>query len=214
MLKMDLNIICFHGFAQNSHILSKKLSNLVGSTKKINLVFMDGTVKLPIQEESNQNPLAYWIFDPANPLSIDWSNQYKTESVLHGLNDSIQSFIDLGQRLGRVDGVIGFSQGGCFADHICKLHANGKIPFNIKFAIFISAEKFDRPGLEYAYVNKPTVKSLHMIGAIDSIIPANLSEELSTYYDQPLFLKHKGAHVIPSNSEAKNVFKNFINQFH
>ena len=54
---MALNIVCFHGFTQNSTIFQKKLMNLLKSIKGINLHFMDGFVKLP--NTSNGESRAY-----------------------------------------------------------------------------------------------------------------------------------------------------------
>lgn len=207
---MTINIVCLHGFTQNSEIIKKKLSGLIKSNDKISLHFLEGSVKLP----SDQNSImrAYWTYSIEDPLSANWIDHYNSESVLYNLDESLKSFIELGNKIGGIDGVIGFSQGGCFADYICKLHASNQISFKIKFAIFISAETFNRPGYDFDSII-PTIDTLHIYGMADSIIPPNMSEVLSAMYVNREVLVHKGAHVIPSNSVAKTAVKKLLAKF-
>jgi len=206
---MVFNIVCFHGFTQNSDILKKKLKNLVKSNKDIILHFMDGTIILSSGQDLVQQQRAYWIYDKENPLNVIWENDHKPETKLYFLEDSLKAFIDLGNSIGNVDGLIGFSQGGCFADYICKLHSKGEIKFDIKFAIFISGKHFEKP--EYGLDTiKPTLETLHIHGSDDTIITPKMSELLEESYTNKEIFVHKGAHVIPSSSAAKTTFKNFI----
>ena len=200
-----LDIICLHGFSQNSQILKKKLSNLIKSNQNIKLHYLDGFVSLP--SETN-DAKAYWIYSKENPLDVTWTNHY--DNSIYYLEDSFNSFIELGNKIGKVDGIIGFSQGGFFADYICKMHAIGNVPFDIKFSIFISAGNFTRPGYEFDI--QPSIETLHIIGEKDSIIPLELSKELSECYLNKEVFIHKGSHVIPSNSAAKNVVRNLLSK--
>lgn len=215
---MPKNIVCFHGFAQNSDTMKKRLSKLFRVKKNYNLVYMDGAVKLP-----GENSFAYWVHSREDPLNIDWNDHSKDGTILYGIDDSLKKFIELGNSLGQIDGIIGFSQGGCFADYICKLHANGHVPllsegekvdllpFNINFAIFISSRNFDRCGYNLA---KPTIRSLHIYGDGDTIIPPNLSKDLSETYpaNEKQIIIHRGAHIIPSTSETKAAIKKFLDK--
>jgi predicted esterase len=204
---MALNIVCLHGFTQNSEIFKKKLSNLIKSNKNINLYYLNGSVVLP--SDPNTNSRAYWTYSEENPSEANWMDHYKTDTILYHLDDSLESFINLGKEIGNIDGIIGFSQGGCFADYICKMHAIDKIPFDIKFVVFIAAESFNRPGNEFYNVN-PVIQSLHIYGMMDTIIPSVMSEALSQSYANKEIFVHKGAHVIPSNSAAKTALKNLF----
>ena len=219
---MVLNIICLHGFTQNSQIFKKKLSKLVKSTKNINLVFMDGPVILPNSDSTESersmrstcdlatrsDSRAYWTYNLEDLLNIELIDT-KPETKLYHLENSLEAFLELANHLRKVDGIIGFSQGGCFADYICKLHANGKIPFDLKFAIFVASKSFDSSD----FANKPTIKTLHMYGESDTIIPNDLSKLLCESYDNKIVYVHKGAHIVPSTSSAKIAFKNFVSQF-
>ena len=200
--KMPLNIVCFHGFTQNSQILTKKLKNLLKTNDDINLIFMDGP--LIVQE----NARAYWIYDIENPLNVIWKNEYHADTHIHGLEESMKAFIALGTEVGKIDGLLGFSQGGCFVDYICRIHHKKELPFDIKFAIFISAKYFCYDlELEPIY---PLIDVLHMYGTNDTIIPADFSAKLSQYYQNKKTYVHEGKHVIPSSSSAKKALKEFL----
>ncbi len=264
---MPLNIVCLHGFTQNSEIIKKKLSRLIKANDKINLYYLDGSVvlglvdkpetqgktnmgsvvlglvdkpetqgkanmdsvvlglvnKAKIHKETRTDTIeppsepgslmrAYWIVSLENPLVINWMDHYLRETVLYHLDDSFESFITFGKKIGGVDGIIGFSQGGCFVDYICKLHAINRVPFDIKFAIFISAKTFNRIGWECNNV-VPSIDTLHIYGTNDAIIPPTQSENLSTMYINKEILNHKGSHVVPSTSAAKIAVKNFLAKF-
>lgn len=115
----------------------------------------------------------------------------------------------LAKSIGQVDGIIGFSQGGCFADYICKLHAINELPFDIKFVVFISAANFDRD--DYLKVGiQPMVKSLHIYGTADTIITSEQSINLMSCYPNKTIHNHPNKHIIPSNAAAKTAFLNFI----
>ncbi|XWV26946.1 hypothetical protein QJ857_gp0103 [Tupanvirus soda lake] len=204
---MSLNVICLHGFTQNSSILQKKLMKLVKSIKGLSFYFLDGCAELPKTDENESR--AYWVYDKEKPLDVDWSNHYKENTTIHYLDDSFKAFLELAKKLGRVDGIIGFSQGGCFADYICKMHAKGMVPFDLRFAVFIASEHFNRPGCDFDNV-KPIIQTLHMYGKNDTVIPEHMSELLTKSYPNKDIFIHNGAHIIPSTSAAKTAFKNLI----
>lgn len=225
---MALNIICLHGFTQNNDVFEKKLSKLTKSIKGINLYFLEGSVDLmpvnntPVLSKEEDigaistgcnRQKAYWIYNKENPINADWTDHYKPGTKIFHLEDSLEEFIKLGKKIGGIDGIIGFSQGGCFTDYICKMHAQGKIPFDtkfdIKFAVFIAAEEFSRPDCDFADV-KPKISTLHMFGAVDTIIPLKMSSQLAKSYPISQTFIHTGAHVVPSNSAAKIAFKNLL----
>jgi predicted esterase len=205
----SINIICLHGLGQNASVMKKKLSKLLKATKEINLYYLNGPAVLPeppyyhngsamLFDKNGYESRAYWIFNQKNP-----------KTGLHYLEESLHAFIDLGKEIKHVDGIIGFSQGGVFADYICKLYSCGKIPFDIRFTIFISADKFN--GSEYDNINiSPNIKTLHIYGSDDDIILSNLSEELAQSYPNKEIFVHSGAHIIPSTSTAKAVVKKLI----
>lgn len=207
---MALNIICLHGFTQNTEIFKKKLSKLTKSAKGFNLYFLDGSIILPNPDAINSR--AYWVYDNENPMDAIWTDHYKSEIKIYGLDESLDALINLGKQIGKVDGIIGFSQGGCFTDYICKMYSIGKIPFDIRFAIFISAEYFNRSDYEFENI-QPSIQTLHMYGKADTIIPNSMSEKLANYYPNKEVFIHEGTHIVPSTSAAKNAFRKLISQF-
>ena len=200
---MKLNIICLHGFTQNASIMKKKLANLTKSLKNVNLFYLDGAVILPTESTESTETLqqrAYWIYNTDNPLTAIWSDHYNPTTAIYHLDGSVQKFNELVKQIGQVDGIIGSSQGGCFADYICK-----NINCSIKFAIFISAMPFKQDGDPNS-----TIHTLHMFGKLDTIIPMDKSISLAKVYTHNETFIHEGAHIIPSNSAAKTCLRNFI----
>lgn len=204
-----LNIICFHGFTQNASTFEKKLSKLLKAVKNdIKQHYLEGIVNLPTTEQTASK--AYWVYSIEDPLNVSWLDHYKENTNIYFLKESLDAFLELVNKIGRVDGIIGFSQGGCFADYICKLQELKQISCDIKFVIFISAKYFDRSGYLEDKIINPTIKSLHIYGKSDQIIPPKLSQKLSEYYPNKTVFVHDGAHIIPSNSAAKTTLKEFI----
>ena len=200
---MNLNIICLHGFTQNSVIFHKKLSKLLKANDKINLHFLDGSVLLP----GEGAPRAYWTYNAENPLDVS-ADPYDANTKMYSIEKSLELFMELAKRLVRVDGIIGFSQGGCFTDYICKLHSQGHMPFDLRFAIFIAARPF-----EHRTTKIKSVRTLHMYGTNDIIVPPATSIELAQCYEHNVILIHPGQHIVPSNSDAKTAIKTFLAQF-
>lgn len=200
---MDLNIICLHGFTQNSVIFQKKLSKLIKNNGPIKLYFLDGSVLLPGENE----PRAYWIYDQNNPLNVEY-DFYDANTKIYSLEKSFELFLELAKKIGKVDGIIGFSQGGAFADYICNMFAAGKIPYDIRFAIFIAARPFQNRTSKIKII-----KTLHMYGTNDTVVPNQQSIELSQMCENTSSLVHNGQHIVPSNSDAKTAIKNFLMQF-
>ncbi len=118
---------------------SKKLSKILRLPKNdFHIIYMDGAFNFNVNEIENK--YAYWIFDIENPLQINWNS---TISKIYYLENSLNKFIELINQYKHIDGLIGFSQGGCFCDYICKLVTIGTLKINLKFVIFIAARHFD-----------------------------------------------------------------------
>jgi predicted esterase len=192
---MSLNVVCFHGFNQNPTILKEKLEKLTRSIKNVNWYYPEGGVGLP------DNRYAYWIYNKDDPLTVDWNDLYSKEKVVYGIEDSLENLKDLEKTIGRIDGLVGFSQGGCMVDYLC----SNKV-LEPKFAIFISA---------FSYANNVNnIPSLHFYGINDTVISPKRSALLADYYPNHLKYIHDKTHIIPSNSEAKKILREFMAQFH
>lgn len=208
---MSLNIVCLHGFTQNSEKMKNNLENLVKDIPNLTLTYQDGSVKLP-NHAGKVNPRAYWITDPDNPTKIIWDKLADLNIKFFHLNDSLDELIELSNKLERIDGIIGFSQGGCFADYVCKLITLNRSPLKIKFCIFISAMKFDRPDyLSSCDEIYPELKTLHIIGKNDILIKPEVSVRLAESYPNKIIYHHDGAHNIPCSDEAKEIVMKFLN---
>lgn len=195
---MALDVVCFHGFTQNPDVLRKKLQPLLSKTKgMLNLHFFPGPVLL--QQHPEQR--AYWYYDQENPSNAVWKDHATAKETYH-LEESVLEFKTFSKLLPKIDGFLGFSQGGCFVDYLCKTNL---IP-TVKFAVFISSAPFER-GIPNAHTN---IKTFHIYSPNDSVISDVDSKRLKESYLNSEEYIHDKNHVVPSNAEAKNLFREFI----
>jgi pimeloyl-ACP methyl ester carboxylesterase len=114
------------------------------------------------------------------------------------------AIVDVFEREGPFDGVLGFSQGAALAALLVGLRAVDGVttvarPLRFDFAIVVSgfvsndgalARLFDRPG---AY----DLPSLHLIGRADGVVPSDESRRLARRFRAPVIVEHGGGHVVP-----------------
>ncbi|KAK4234133.1 serine hydrolase FSH [Achaetomium macrosporum] len=122
---------------------------------------------------------------------------------------------------GVVDGVIGFSQGGCVAGMLAaaleegrncgeeaKEHegwvkavreANGGRP--LKFAVIYSGFWAVPQDLGWLYEPKIRAPTLHVLGSLDTVVEESRSLGLVERCEDPVVLTHPGGHYVPVNKE-------------
>ncbi|KAK3311646.1 serine hydrolase FSH [Chaetomium strumarium] len=128
---------------------------------------------------------------------------------------------------GVVDGVLGFSQGGCVAGMLAaaleegrttttttttgeeaKEHegwvravreANGGRP--LKFAVVYSGFWATPADLGWLYEPKIRTPTLHVLGSLDTVVEESRSQGLVERCEDPLVLTHPGGHYVPVNKE-------------
>jgi hypothetical protein len=217
------NVVCLHGFTQNADIMYKKLTGLVKPCTKIHCHYLEGTIVLPPTPDADIKSKTYgiddftqrgwWISNPADPHNMTWDDIQNPAITLHGLDETLKRIIDFGKTIGGIDGLIGFSQGGCVVDYLCKMHSIGLFPFNLKFAIMISAMRFRRIDLIPSPVDLPlSIPSLHYYGLTDTVIPHTESELLADTYINPIKSPHEKNHIVPTNSISKKFLRDFVDK--
>ncbi len=132
----------------------------------------------------------------------------------------IINFHNFKNNLGPFDGILGFSQGGCLASILCAI-ANNDIEsektkyIKFKFGIIIAGFKSrqSQHDIFYDLNKKIDLPTLHVFGDGDKVIPSEMASDLCNYFLNPKILRHEQGHFIPGNSESKNNFIDFLNQF-
>lgn len=192
-----MDVVCLHGFGQSGDVIASKVKSLLTPKSNYNIMTINGCVLL------DDDKYGWWIHDYI------------------GLDNSVSKIINVCNKLQDYM-VIGFSQGGCILDHLI---SNNLI--NPKYRVFIGSmthptemkfvqenytlEEHDSKNLERShFIQKPGEhKTLHIIGLNDTIISPDMSFQLSVKHPGEVYT-HQGKHVIPSNSEIRNMIKKMI----
>lgn len=176
-----MKILCLHGFSQNAQIFSKRLKVLEKSLKA-DLVFPDAPHFI-----SDSQELRCWWRSSDDRL------------VYHGLDESI-SFIKDIWNTQSFDGILGFSQGATFTAILSNL-------LKPKFVIIVSGF-VPFPTLLQESFNP--IKSLHIMGKSDEIVPLQENFKLSQCFINPSIYMHDGGHYLPLNRDAIETIQEFI----
>ncbi len=126
-----------------------------------------------------------------------------------------------------IDGVVGFSQGGCMAGMLTAAleagrepapghegwvravrEANGGQPF--KFAVIYSG--FWAPAADLGWLYEPKIRTptLHYLGSLDTVVDETRSQGLVERCEGPLVLTHPGGHYVPVTKEFAMPLAGFI----
>jgi hypothetical protein len=129
---------------------------------------------------------------------------------------------------GGIDGVIGFSQGGCMAAMLASAMeegravgapeherwvsavraANGGRP--LKFAVIYSG--FYAVPEDLAWLYNPPIRTptLHFLGSLDTVVDESRSQGLVERCQDPVVLTHPGGHYVPISKEWAMPLAGFI----
>lgn len=205
-----LNIICLHGFTSNKEIIVKQLKKVLNINNEINLYSIDGIVDLPLldNEPLDCKKKAHWLYDINSPLNVPkWGSYESLTATKFCVTESLNNFIQFSRSLNKVDGIIGYSQGGMFLDYLCRLNHENKLGFTFKFAIFIATCSFDDK------IESFDIPSLHVYGYNDTVVLPDKSKNLIKKYNNAVEFTHNGKHVLPSLSNFKKIISQFIVSF-
>ncbi|KAK3897574.1 serine hydrolase FSH [Staphylotrichum tortipilum] len=134
-----------------------------------------------------------------------------------------------GEEGGVVDGVVGFSQGGCMAGMLAAVmeegvgrkptegqegwvnavrEANKGVP--LKFAVIYSGFYATPKDLAWMYEPKIRTPTLHFLGSLDTVVEESRSQGLVERCEEPLVLTHPGGHYVPVSKEWAMPLAGFI----
>lgn len=112
------------------------------------------------------------------------------------------------------DGLLAFSQGAAFATLLLSRFAE-KNQYPFRFVILVASFKSGQEQHNSMYNNlRIDLPNLHVIGLGDRVIPSQMSDILANeYFEKPVILQHDGGHFIPTTSEAKLIYTQFLDRF-
>uniref|UniRef100_T1IAF4 FSH1 domain-containing protein n=1 Tax=Rhodnius prolixus TaxID=13249 RepID=T1IAF4_RHOPR len=208
MEKRKLKILCLHGFRQSKETFKQKLGFLKKMLKShADFVFMDAPHTLQASNDKLVEEKSWW-FTGENQVYISKVPSEIDDGFSESVN-TVQNFIN---ESGPFDGLLGFSQGAAFAGILALLLEKNEFAADFKFVILVAGFKsLCKPHLKY-YDLKVNLPSLHIIGDTDNVIVKERSEELMTYFENPLLIRHPGGHYVPGGKELKDQYINFFKQ--
>ena len=153
------------------------------------------------------------------------------DQPFQGLEESIASVLDYMRRVGPVDGVIGFSQGGALAMMIAslcegqtnpaRLEAIAKQPISMtfeppqgpmKFAVSMSGFRGDMNHYEGFYNPIIATPSMCIVADLDIMVETLHSDLLINSCHEAKVVHHRGGHYVPTDSKCLDAAAAFIRE--
>ncbi|GAN01100.1 ovarian cancer-associated gene 2 protein homolog [Mucor ambiguus] len=211
MTSSKLRILCLHGYTQNATMFRKKTAVARKSVEDLaDFVYITGP---------------HHISPPTYSTIAEREEAAKEESS-EGFKESIEYVKDVLIKEGPFDGIMGFSQGGCFAALLTELLEDRTYfpdlisptfehpPF--KFSIIVAGFKPTMQEATNIMLNKDKpvkTSSMHFIGDLDTLVLPEAMVSLSETFENPTIFRHAGGHYLPSNSSSRKELERFITRF-
>lgn len=215
-------ILMLHGYRQSEMAFRERSGGLRKALKsQCEFIFCEAphlvpksvTEKVDNEEATNSDERGWWFSaddDSYNALDVTECDK-GFEKSLDYLNETFRQHEP-------IDGILGFSQGGCLAGILCSIAEQkkkseskyGSIKF--KYCVIVAGFKSQQVKHDSFYnIEKPIeVPTLHIYGKADKVIPYEMSIALTSYFSEPKCFLHELGHFIPVNSESKNAILEFL----
>ncbi|KRT81624.1 hypothetical protein AMK59_5538 [Oryctes borbonicus] len=212
-----LKILCIHGYRQNAEVFKQKTGSFrkmvhkwaeftyITAPHKVLFVNNLETDEIDVQQSPDTEQYG-WFF---NRDDHTFRGIRKGGPAI-GFEESISIVEEAFKLHGPFDGILGFSQGGCFTGLLCDLQQRNLLNFNFNFAIIASGFKSGSlPHLKY-YEDLINLPSLHIYGENDDIIPTEMSVALRDCFESPMIITHPGGHYFPATAAQKQGYQEFF----
>ncbi|KAI0808690.1 serine hydrolase FSH [Xylaria sp. FL0064] len=232
--KKELKILMLHGYTQSGPLFSAKTKALnkllikALSPAPLNLhptlIFPSGPHRLrpsdipgyvPSEDpsDSNDDDLDNWA----------WFRKDEASGLYRGIEDGMQRIASTIREAGGVDGVLGFSQGGCMAALVAaaleqpyRTPSNNSTPATttthaswleelcaankerpLKFCVIYSGFHATPADLQWLFEPAIATPTLHFLGGLDTVVEEKRSQALVERCRDPMVLTHPGGHYVP-----------------
>jgi len=205
--KDKLKVLALHGYRQTDETFKSKIGSFRKYLNKyVEFVFVAAPHLAPPMDDQTEGTGNAWWFNKEDG-TFKGTNQ---GGPAIGFEKSLRLVEEVWTTQGPFQGILGFSQGACFAGLICSLAVRGMTKINPRFAIMSSGFKSGSLAHRNFYEQKITIPSLHIYGETDQIIPKEMSIELAECFEEPNLLSHPGGHYFPATSQQKPVYIDFF----
>ncbi|KAI8645843.1 serine hydrolase FSH [Parasitella parasitica] len=233
MTSNKLRILCLHGYTHNAIMFRKKTAAARKSVDDLaEFVYVTGPHHISpptystigereeaAKEESSEEhkPFGWWFSPKYRPTQ---------GGFFVGFKESIEFIKDVLIKEGPFDGIMGFSQGACFAALLTELLEDrsyfpdlisptfGHPPF--KFSIIVAGFKPTMQEATNIMLNKSKkvkTPSMHFIGDLDTLVLPEAMISLAETFENPNVFRHPGGHYLPSNPTSRKELNKFIFRF-
>ncbi|XP_052865086.1 esterase AGAP003155 [Anopheles cruzii] len=205
---LKLKVLALHGYRQNGDSFRSKLGSFRKQVNKyVELVFLSAPhIAAPLEDGGEQDPVQRsWWFNK-DDRTFKGTNQ---GGPAYGFDESLKLVEKTWEAEG-CHGLLGFSQGACFAGLLCDLSARGMTTVKPQFAILSSGFRSGSLVHLNYYENKIQLPSLHIFGDTDEIITKDMSVTLSDTFLEPLVVTHAGGHYFPAQATMKQTYIDFF----
>ncbi|KAI0536837.1 serine hydrolase FSH [Xylaria digitata] len=231
--KKELKILMLHGYTQSGPLFSAKTKALNKLLIKAlapaplnlypTLIFPSGPHRLrpsdipgyvppedPSLEDGDEDELDNW----------SWFRKDEASGLYRGIEDGMRVIASTIREAGGVDGVLGFSQGGCMAALVAAAlehphhtppppspetpdsawlqelrEANNNRP--LKFGVIYSGFYATPASLQWLYDPAIATPTLHFLGGLDTVVEEKRSQALFERCQDPMVITHPGGHYVP-----------------
>ncbi|KAJ4298347.1 Family of serine hydrolases 3 [Collariella sp. IMI 366227] len=220
--KKEVKILMLHGYTQSGSMFRAKTRAveklLVKALAPAGLVpalfYPTGPTRLRVEDIPGYEPTET---TPTEIESWAWFRKHDATNTYRGLVEAIgeaRKGSEGGEEGGFVDGVVGFSQGGCMAAILAAAmegshqpteeceewvkavrEANGGRP--LRFAVSYSGFYATPDDLTWLYRPKIATPTLHILGGQDTVVDEDRSQGLIERCENPAVVTHPGGHHVP-----------------
>ncbi|TQW11810.1 hypothetical protein V2A60_001696 [Cordyceps javanica] len=244
--KKTVKILMIHGFTQNGPLfraktraLEKALTKLLAPVSLVpQLLYPTGPIRLkPSDMPFYEPPPAGAEAPDYEPETWAWWRRDDATGRYAGIAQGMTTLAGAVRDAGGVDGVVGFSQGGCAAGVVAGAleaarrplpnpaavddgdteawvatlrAANGGRP--LKFAVIYSGFRAADPEVAWLFEPKIATPTLHILGSLDTAVDEGRSKTLIDVCEDPLVVTHPGGHHVPVAKEWVMPLAGFIKQ--
>lgn len=236
-----LKVLMLHGYTQNGQLFRAKTRVL---EKRLQKAFPSVSLSYPTAQ-IQLNPADVPGFDGNDTGSSEaygwWRRRDDSDPPEYiGIEDAFDEIAKVLKAEGPFDGVIGFSQGACFAAVVASLlegdsrrqafkeaqsRSKNAIAYPsafehldhppLKFAIVYSG--FIPPGDRYTGIYHPPIETpmCHFIGSLDSVVEEKRTQALVDATggpDKTQVVIHPGGHFVPTSKQYLDIAAAFIQQ--
>ncbi|KAM3430748.1 hypothetical protein NHJ13734_007611 [Beauveria thailandica] len=242
--KKPVKILMIHGFTQNGPLFRAKTRALEKTLTKL-LAPVSLTPQLlyptaPIRLKASDMPFYEPPSDAAEqePDTWAWWRRNDATGQYAGIDRGMATLADAIREAGGVDGVVGFSQGGCAAGVVAAALESERRPLPdpaaggvdedtaawvtalrtansgrpLKFCVVYSGFRAADPDVAWLFEPKITTPTLHILGSLDTSVDEARSQTLIQVCEDPLVVTHPGGHHVPVAREWIMPLAGFIKQ--